>query len=210
MSQEATRPENPLSSALLAARGGTTSGLCHTGSDALSHPYSIGARRPRAGCGRAADPATAGVGGVRRYDAALPAEPAEGVEPRATGWGTVFAALMDGSKRRTEHCERARSREEAVDESPSRAAPRRAEGVVSSSVSEGAVLLSTEEEIYYGLNETGARAWERLNEAETVGDLLRDLEERYPEVDSDVLRADLEDLLDDLRRHGLVVDPEDG
>lgn len=96
-----------------------------------------------------------------------------------------------------------------MDRDPSRAAPCRAESVVYNRVSEGAVLLSTEEEVYYGLNETGARAWETLDEAETVGDLVRVLEERYPEVDSEVLRADLEELLDDLRRHGLVVDAED-
>lgn len=83
--------------------------------------------------------------------------------------------------------------------------PDAADDVVYSRVSEGAVLLSTEEEVYYGLNETGARAWEALDDVGTFGELCSRLEEAFPSVDPGVIADDLAALLDDLERHGLLV-----
>lgn len=83
--------------------------------------------------------------------------------------------------------------------------PEAADGVVYSRISEGAVLLSTEEEVYYGLNETGARAWEALREVDTFGDLCSLLSEAFPEADRSVIEDDVSDLLDELERLGLVV-----
>jgi hypothetical protein len=73
-------------------------------------------------------------------------------------------------------------------------------------VEQGAVLLSTAEEVYYGLNSVGARVWKLLPP------LHRNLEElcsvlalEYPDVDAEELRADVAALLDDLVRSRLVV-----
>lgn len=92
---------------------------------------------------------------------------------------------------------------------PETSLPRPADGVVYSRVSEGGVLLATEEEVYYGLNEAGARAWEGLREAGTVGELCSRLRDAYPDVDPATLRADVEELLEDLVRQGLLVEPSD-
>lgn len=83
--------------------------------------------------------------------------------------------------------------------------PEITDDVVYSRVSEGGVLLSTETEVYYGLNETGARIWESLASCETMDGLCRRLESEYPEVDPATLRRDVEELLEDLTDHGLLV-----
>lgn len=79
-----------------------------------------------------------------------------------------------------------------------------ADGVAYSRVAEGGVLLSTEQEVYYGLNEVGARVWELMGEARTVGDICEDLRADYPNVDADTLERDVKDLLADLVDNGLV------
>lgn len=85
--------------------------------------------------------------------------------------------------------------------------PEVADDVVYRRVSEGAVLLSTGEEVYYGLNETGARAWRALDAVETFGELCSRIEETFPSVDRGAIADDLAALLDDLERHGLLVGP---
>jgi hypothetical protein len=71
--------------------------------------------------------------------------------------------------------------------------------VVFCEVQEGAVLLSTEEEAYYGLNGVGARVWSLLPpNGKTLQDLCAALGEEYPEVDPESLRADVVALLEDL------------
>lgn len=66
-----------------------------------------------------------------------------------------------------------------------------------------AVLLNMENQHYYGLNDVGARMWKSLMEAGTIaaaGDLLG---ETY-DIDRDVIRADLENLVRDLLKAGLL------
>lgn len=76
-------------------------------------------------------------------------------------------------------------------------------------VSDGAVLLQLEEEIYFGLNEVGTRVWQLLPpECRTLDDLCARLGERYPAVEMSQIRLDVTELLDQLRGHKLVVDPE--
>lgn len=82
--------------------------------------------------------------------------------------------------------------------------PEPAEGVVCSQVSDGAVLLSTEAEIYFGLNETGARIWELLREGQSVDEICRSLGDEYPEVAAEEIRGDVEELLEELAGQGLV------
>lgn len=76
--------------------------------------------------------------------------------------------------------------------------------VVYQSVSDGGVLLSTRDEVYYGLNGVAARIWELLREVDTLEELTGRLEEEYADVAAETLRADAEELLDDLAAHGLV------
>lgn len=69
-----------------------------------------------------------------------------------------------------------------------------------------AVLLDLDSETYYGLNPAGARFWQLVTTAPSVGDAVEVLLEEY-DVPSEVLRRDVEDLLDELLRHGLVQAP---
>lgn len=82
--------------------------------------------------------------------------------------------------------------------------PKTAPGVVFSRVDEGGVLLSTDDEVYYGLNDVGAEIWEGLDHEETLDGLCARLEDRYPEVEPGTLRADVVELLGDLSELGLL------
>lgn len=78
--------------------------------------------------------------------------------------------------------------------------------VVFCEVEEGAVLLSTAEEVYYGLNTVGARVWKLLPPSHSdLEELCSVLALEYPEVNAEDLRADVAALLDDLVRTRLVV-----
>jgi hypothetical protein len=73
------------------------------------------------------------------------------------------------------------------------------------SLSEGALLFSTDDEIYLGLNEVGCRVWQLLPPAcETLEEMVDQLVREYPEVTADVIRADVLELLEDLGKHGLL------
>jgi hypothetical protein len=77
--------------------------------------------------------------------------------------------------------------------------------VVFCDVEGGAVLLSTANETYYGLNSVGARVWALLPPVHgSLESLCEALAGEYPEVDPTMLQADVSDLVDDLRRNGLV------
>ena len=81
--------------------------------------------------------------------------------------------------------------------------------VVYKAVTEGAVLLSTEDEIYYGLNAVGAWIWERLPPVLIeLDDLCNELSSLHPEADADTIHADVRALLDDLASYALVQFPQ--
>lgn len=85
--------------------------------------------------------------------------------------------------------------------------PRPGAGVVFQRVPDGAVLFSSATETYFGLNTVGAEAWELLPPASrTLGELTTALLEKHPEVDEATVRTDIQELLDELRKLGLVVD----
>lgn len=78
--------------------------------------------------------------------------------------------------------------------------------VVCMPVTDGAVLLHTGQEVYFGLNTVGVQVWELLRP--DVGDLdslCAALGERYPDVAAPELRADVAELLGELERGGLVL-----
>lgn len=78
-------------------------------------------------------------------------------------------------------------------------------------VSEGAVLLHTTDEIYFGLNEVGLLIWELLPPASrTTEEVVEKLAHRFPEVDPAEIRTDVLELLQGLEENGLVTPVEPG
>jgi len=79
-------------------------------------------------------------------------------------------------------------------------------GVLFKTVSDGAVLLHVEEEIYFGLNDVGARIWQMLPPTcADLDELCAQLSKVYAEVAPEVLRADVLELLAELEANQLVV-----
>lgn len=78
--------------------------------------------------------------------------------------------------------------------------------VIYRTLAEGAVLFSTRDEVYFGLNEVGARVWELLPPARsTIGEVCAELARYYPDVDPHTIREDVMELLAELAEHGLVL-----
>lgn len=69
----------------------------------------------------------------------------------------------------------------------------------------GAVVLQGTEEIYYGLNDTGARIWELLSACATCDQLYERLSVESPGVDAATIRADAQALIAELLEFGLLV-----
>jgi Coenzyme PQQ synthesis protein D (PqqD) len=70
-------------------------------------------------------------------------------------------------------------------------------------VGEESVLLDLKTETYFGLDPVGTRMWEALTTAATVDAAYRELLETY-EVEPNRLRLDMEELIENLLRNGLV------
>lgn len=80
--------------------------------------------------------------------------------------------------------------------------------VIFKPVSDGAVLFAPSTEIYYGLNEVGARVWQGLPPAsQSLDELCASLAGVYPDVAEATLREDVQELLDALIEAGLAVTP---
>lgn len=83
--------------------------------------------------------------------------------------------------------------------------PRPAPGVLFQSVPDGAVLLDTRSEVYFGLNAVGARIWQLLPPAtRTADELCAAVHDAYPDAPEDTVRADVRNLLRALEDAGLV------
>jgi hypothetical protein len=83
--------------------------------------------------------------------------------------------------------------------------------VIFQKLGDGAVLFSPSTEIYFGLNEVGARVWELLPPVSaSVDDICAALSREYPEVPIETIRTDVGELLENLRREKLVTLPEPG
>ena len=65
------------------------------------------------------------------------------------------------------------------------------------------VLLNVQTERYFGLDETGTRMWQVVTAAPTIGAAYQQLLEEY-DVDEQLLRADLNGLLERLIENGLL------
>ena len=83
--------------------------------------------------------------------------------------------------------------------------PRPLPSVVSRPVGDGAVLLNMQDETYFGLNAAGLTIWERLaSDGATADSVVDALSAQFPEIPRETLRADLIELLAQLREHHLV------
>lgn len=73
---------------------------------------------------------------------------------------------------------------------------------------EGGVLLSTANEVYFGVNEVGGRIWSLLPPTtRTFGELCGVLERQYPDADAVRIRADAQEFLAALVANKLVMKP---
>lgn len=82
-------------------------------------------------------------------------------------------------------------------------------GVLFEPLPDGAVLLDTRTEVYFGLDPVGARVWQLLPPAaRTLDELCAALRGEYPDVPDAVLREDVAALLAQLRDEGLVAPEE--
>ena len=69
------------------------------------------------------------------------------------------------------------------------------------------VMMSAEKGNYLGLSEVGARIWELVETAQTIGDLCAQLVTEF-DVTSDVCGTEVETFLRELETHGaIVLDP---
>ena len=82
--------------------------------------------------------------------------------------------------------------------------PRARASVVFQKVPGGAVLLSTDDEVYYGLNGVGARVWELLGECDDAEALCMRVASEYPDAPADAVREDVLALLASLQESRLV------
>ena len=73
-------------------------------------------------------------------------------------------------------------------------------------VDDEGVLLSLEDEVYFGMNEPAARIWQLLQAGPcTEATLVADLAVAYPDVARATIAADVAELLLELTGNGLVV-----
>jgi Coenzyme PQQ synthesis protein D (PqqD) len=78
--------------------------------------------------------------------------------------------------------------------------------VIHRSLPDGAVLFSTADEVYFGLNAVASRVWELLPPVlATVGELCTTLQAEYPDVPSATIRSDVLELLDHLEANALIL-----
>ena len=84
--------------------------------------------------------------------------------------------------------------------------PTRNPKVIFKALATGAVLYSTEEEVYFGLNPVGVRVWELLPPAHhTIDEIVGVIASEYSDVGEDVIRADVSELIEELLKLGLLL-----
>ncbi|HEX6909390.1 MAG TPA: PqqD family protein [Longimicrobium sp.] len=77
-------------------------------------------------------------------------------------------------------------------------------GVLFQALPDGAVLLDTRSEVYFGLNAVGARVWQLLPAARTLDELCTAVAAEYPDADPRRVRTDVENLVAALVAEGLL------
>lgn len=82
--------------------------------------------------------------------------------------------------------------------------PQRSPDAIAESMQDQIVLLHVRTEQYYSLDEVGARVWELIDGRRTAGEFAAILQGEYA-VEEAVLRADIEELLEDLAANDLII-----
>lgn len=82
------------------------------------------------------------------------------------------------------------------------------QSVVWTGLPDGAVLFSTETEVYFSLNQVGAVVWELLSDGRSMDDLCAGVQARFPDADPVDVRRDVDELLGELLRARLLEVPE--
>jgi hypothetical protein len=84
--------------------------------------------------------------------------------------------------------------------------PRPTPAVIFKEMSEGGVLLSTTDEVYFGVNPVGAKIWSLLPPVtHTFGELYAALAREYPDAQPERIRDDARHFIVALIETGLVV-----
>jgi len=65
------------------------------------------------------------------------------------------------------------------------------------------VLLNMKTELYFGLNDIGARVWQIISQEGTTDTLIEKIMAEY-EVSADALKADISELLNELSKEQLI------
>lgn len=60
----------------------------------------------------------------------------------------------------------------------------------------------------FEFNQTGARVWEMLDDARTVGEIVDDLQREYPEIPKDTIATAVVSFISDLEQQWLAVSQE--
>lgn len=94
----------------------------------------------------------------------------------------------------TEICETAKFFDSKIEVSPE---------VISQEISGETVILDLKSESYFGLDQTGTRIWELLQEKKVPAEILQVMESEY-EVDPETLKIDLLEHLQLLEKAGLI------
>jgi len=72
-------------------------------------------------------------------------------------------------------------------------------------LADGGLIFSPELEVYFSVNAVGARVWNMLPPVtDTLESLVSTLAQEYNDVTADVIRADVEELLEEFASQGLV------
>jgi hypothetical protein len=71
---------------------------------------------------------------------------------------------------------------------------------------EGGVIYYTSSEIYFGLNDVGARIWELLPPScDTFSEICETLQRAFPDATASLIRRDVTRYLDELLANGLAI-----
>jgi hypothetical protein len=82
------------------------------------------------------------------------------------------------------------------------------DSVVFQALQDEIVILNMDNQEYYGLDSVGADAWRLLLEHKNVSEAAKRLHDMY-DVDEETARNDLEDLVSELLRAGLLKESEE-
>lgn len=83
--------------------------------------------------------------------------------------------------------------------------PKPKSDLIFKTLADGGLIFSTQLEVYFSVNAVGARVWNMLPPVtETLDALVSSLAQEYSDVTADVIRADVEELLEEFMTQGLV------